>query len=69
MTKKPSYQKLGKANREEKHRLIRILLRRRFQRGGDIHYLLKYIDDGHVDDILRELLIWDELSRIPAIRK
>jgi hypothetical protein len=63
MPKKKSYKSLGKSDRWEKDRLIRILLRRRFQRGGEIHYLLKYVNNEQVDDILRELLIWDEVSR------
>lgn len=64
MTKKPSFRKLERKGHYEKVRIIKLLLRRRFDLNSAIDYLMERIEDEtQVDDMLRELLIWDELSR------
>ena len=42
-----------------------MLLRRRFYSGTNrmLHYLMQRMDEGQIDDMLRETLIWDELLR------
>jgi hypothetical protein len=61
---KKSYQKLVRKGHHEKVRLIKMLLRRRFDRDAAIDYIMQYVnDETYIDDMLREMLIWDELSR------
>ena len=61
---KDSYKKLIRKGHRNKVTLIKMLLKRRFDRDQAIEYVFKYVNDKtYVDDMLRELLIWDEISR------
>ena len=55
--------RFGIHGRKEKTKLLILLLKRRFNREEEVDYLLKFVDEQHIDDMLRELLIWDEISR------